>query len=226
MDAKAVKTVFFKPWCWVVALLIGLSGPWLWPVREVEVQGDLPYLDPSSVETALSGHVAWGMWWTPLSLASHALVQYPWVADVRIRRVYPDRWEVMLQPPVIVARWHEGGVVNDAGERVQLRAVLKGFEQKPLWVGPESMLPVMLVFMQGIEPMLVHFPFDLLQVRYSSLSGWTLLFSEQTTVRLPLVGGAPERFARFVQRIDRLGGAKALQGRVIDLRYRRGFSLL
>ena len=226
MNVGSALDVLRKPWVLGLLAALFLTGPWFWPVEEIVVRADLPYVHVRSVERALAQHLAWGMWWSDLDQSAKALRQFPWVAQTQIKRHYPNRWEVFLRPPPIVARWHQGGIINAEGERITLHPMPKGFDQKPLWVAEPVFLPKMVLFMRDMEAALAHFPLELHQVRFSPLSGWVLVFSDHVTVRLPLRADASYFFSRFLIHIDQLGGMASLRGKAIDLRYSHGVSLV
>ena len=98
------------------AVLLVLRSP-LFPLREVQLRGELAHTTGAEVEQAVRGRIEGNFFAVDLAQPRAALEQLPWVRRVQVRRVWPDRLEVTLEEHVALARWGDTGLVNVQGER-------------------------------------------------------------------------------------------------------------
>lgn len=89
----------------------------LFPLREVQVRGELAHTTGAEVEQAVRGRIEGNFFAVDLAQPRAALEQLPWVRRVQVRRVWPDRLEVKLEEHVALARWGDTGLLNVQGER-------------------------------------------------------------------------------------------------------------
>ena len=73
-------------------------------ISTVVVQGDLKYLEPQTLQAALTQRFAGTFFETSLQRVISEVKQHPWIADAAVRRVWPDTFvlEVIEQRPVAI----------------------------------------------------------------------------------------------------------------------------
>ena len=101
----------------VVGAMQMLLRSTLFPLREIELRGELAHTTSTEVEQAVHGHIDGNFFAVDLAQPRAALERLPWVRRVQVRRVWPDRLEVTLEEHVPLARWGDLGLVNVHGER-------------------------------------------------------------------------------------------------------------
>jgi len=104
----------------------------LFPLREIELGGELAHTTSTEVEQAMRGRIDGNFFAVDLAQPRAALERLPWVRRVQVRRVWPDRLEVTLEEHVPLARWGDLGLVNVHGERFAGRSDAA----LPLFAGP------------------------------------------------------------------------------------------
>ena len=89
----------------------------LFPVREITVTGTLAHTTRGQIEAATRGRVRGNFFAVELAEVRAGLESLPWVRRAEVRRVWPDQLEAALVEHVALARWADGGLVNEQGER-------------------------------------------------------------------------------------------------------------
>ena len=90
--------------------------PVLLPVTDVEVSGDLKFLDRKQLESIVKDNVAGGYFTVDLTSIHEKLIQQPWVDDVSLRRKWPASLYVTVSEHEPVAYWNDDGYINESGE--------------------------------------------------------------------------------------------------------------
>ena len=74
-------------------------------MRVVEVGGVLERLDRSEIQRTVVDAIDGGFFSCDMQKLRQAVVAMPWVADVSIRRVWPDKLNMVVTEQVPMARW-------------------------------------------------------------------------------------------------------------------------
>ena len=106
-----------------VVLSLGL-GAWggvryvhsLYPILEVEVQGEFQHLRPERLRRVVEQRLRGGLLAVDLEAIQEALLAETWVDAVTVRRLWPDRLQLFLREQRPVARWGREGLLNERGE--------------------------------------------------------------------------------------------------------------
>lgn len=202
-----------------------LSNPGAMPVAHVEVHGDLLHVDTDALGTRIQQLTAGSFLTLNVNAVRDALEADPWVDEVTVRRVWPNRIVIHLREHVPMARWNEHALIARSGE-VFTPPSLVGFETGwPRLGGPAGTGP------QVLER------WDELKARLALLGLGVegLFLSERRAWHFRLAGGGPEvmvgrhQFGARLQRlIDAFAPALMQDGHRIeriDLRYPNGFAV-
>ncbi len=203
----------------------------LFPLREVELRGDLVHTTSTEVEQAVRGRIDGNFFALDLAQPRAALEQLPWVRRVQVRRVWPDRLEVTLEEHVPLARWGEVGLVNVQGERFAGRSDAA----LPLFAGPAGSESEVTRRYRSIARLLAPLGAPLEALLLSPRHAWQARLGGGLTIELGRDSArdpVDRRLARFVAvhsqtlaKMQHKPTAEGVAGAYVDLRYPNGFAL-
>ncbi len=200
-----------------------LMDPQRWPVRTVGIQDNFRHLDRRELQQALVAAVDGSFFGVDLQAVRAAALALPWVAEARVRRIWPDRLEVEITEQTPVARWNDDGLVNLRGEVFKPRKV----EAAPLvhFRGPEGKAGEMLEFYRGAAPLFARRGLHIGEIRLDRRGEWRLQLDPG-----PMVVVGRERTAFRIRRLLEVHPVlvREQEGRPmrrIDLRYDQGFAV-
>lgn len=154
--------------------------------------------------------------------------QVPWVRRATVRRIWPDRLEVVVEEHRPLARWGDGRLLNTFGELYTANLdeaeadgplphfagpagsetrVLTRYEELRRWVAPIGRVPSALAL--------------------SARHAWAARLDDGTQLMLGRDQGLPieERVQRWVEAYPRVKARLPAQATVVDLRYPNGFAV-
>jgi len=100
----------------IVAFGAMFRDPDRFPIREIRIEGDMAHLTDDRFRERLGRASRAGLFGIDVNAVRREILAEPWVADVSIRRVWPDALVVRVEEEVPVARWNDGAAVNRFGE--------------------------------------------------------------------------------------------------------------
>ena len=126
-----------------------LSQPGRLPLRVIEVRGALTRLQPEAIQEVVIDAIDGGFFTCDMHKLRLAVVAMPWVADVSIRRLWPDRLRMFVSEQVPLARWGEDALVSiDAS--VFRPATLEDFSGLVKLSGPQGSQQRVVAFFQAV----------------------------------------------------------------------------
>jgi len=206
----------------------------LFPLKEIVVRGELKNAGAAEIESAMDG-VGGNFFAADLASVRARLEGVTWVRRVDLRRVWPDRIEVMLEEHVAFARWGGSGLVNTFGE--PFSAPLDGGRaaKLPLLAGPAGSEGELARRYRRFAELLAPLGESPDRVVLTPRYAWQLRLAGGGNGGLNLElgrdGAEPveQRLARFVaaypETLGRLPRRAAAESRFVDLRYPNGFAL-
>lgn len=208
--------------------VIALQRLPFYPLREVQVMGELSQVQRSQIELAARRVVQGNFFTVNIDAARNAFEKLPWVRRAEVRRQWPDRLELRIEEHVPVARWRglddESRLVNSHGE------VFAGSIDVPLplFSGPEGTAAEVLARYREFEPALAKINLHPRVVTLSAREAWQirldnglLLELGRDQAKLPLA----ERVARFTEHYPNVIKRSQVQIVAVDMRYPNGFTL-
>ncbi|HEX5093866.1 MAG TPA: FtsQ-type POTRA domain-containing protein [Burkholderiales bacterium] len=196
----------------------------LFPIREILVTGVLVHTTRAQIESAAQGRLSGNFFAVDLADVRAGLESLPWVRRAEVRRVWPDQLEASLVEHVALARWADGGLVSDLGERFagESAAVL------PVFAGPEGSEAELTRRYRGFVDILAPLGVKPARVVMSRRRAWLLRLDDGLAIALGrdaehdpvearlrrLVAAYPESIGRMTHKVEH-----------VDLRYPNGFAL-
>lgn len=208
--------------------VIALQRLPFYPLREVQVTGELSQVQRGQIEHAARGVVQGNFFTVNIDAARSSFEKLPWVRRAEVRRQWPDRIELHIEEHVPVARWRgvdgEPRLVNSHGE------VFAGSVDLPLplFSGPEGTSAEVLARYREFETALARIHLHPKVVALSAREAWQvrldnglLLDLGRDQSKLPLA----ERVARFTEHYPNAIKRSQVNIVAVDMRYPNGFTL-
>ena len=114
--------------------------PWLQrPLQQIILQTDIPTSEKAALQAQLNDHLADSFFGADLQRIQQEVQHHPWVSDVKVSRIWPNRLMVEASEQIFMARWQGGGLINNKGELVLVEpGQVKGFSRLPILGGLEG----------------------------------------------------------------------------------------
>jgi cell division protein FtsQ len=196
----------------------------LFPVREIDVRGQLAHVDRAEIESATRASLHANFFAIDLGALRASLEQLPWVRSVDVRRAWPDRLRIGIEEHVPFAHWGDAALVDTYGN---LFAGYTG-AKLPLLAGPpgteHEVTERYRLFAQLLAPLATPLERVILSPRYA----WQLRLANGLDIELGrdlAQDPVDARLARFVAVYPALQGELAQRAEYVDLRYPNGFAL-
>jgi cell division protein FtsQ len=209
------------------AMLWLAQRPWF-DFRRIEIRGDVRHVSGAAVRAAIAGRLAGNYFTLRLDQARHAFETLPWVAEVSVRRIWPNRLSVTLVEHRALGQWSDGRLVSDAGV-LFLANPAEAEVDGPLvnFSGPPQYAPQAVRRFHDFSMALAPLQIYIVSLRISDRASWSL----SATPALQLELGRDEPRGRLQQRLATIVAAfpfvtARLDGPAtrIDARYSNGFA--
>jgi cell division protein FtsQ len=205
----------------IVGALLLLRSP-LFPITRIELTHSPAKTTKAEIEAATRGRIGGNFFAVAPAEVRAGLEQLPWVRRASVRRVWPDRLEIVLEEHVALARWGDDALVNTYGERFNGRTE----EPLPLFLGPAGsegeVARCYARFADVVAPLGTELERVVLTPRYA----WQLRFASGLHVMLGRDADRAEaRLRKFVEAYAATLGRIARRHEYVDLRYPNGFAL-
>lgn len=195
-----------------------------YPIRSVGVEGVKDERRQAEVRMALSGLVADENFFSvPLAEVFVTARSLEWVADVQVRRSWPDRLVLLIEERVPVAVWNDDQLVSTAGE--PFRALKQySVEGLPRLHGPQERLAAVMDYYHSMSKVLAPVG---LQIRRLDVDA-RLTARLQLDNEIMLVVDRHQyarKLRRFVRMYDGVLSADERGLARVDLRYADGMAV-
>ncbi|MBM4206060.1 MAG: FtsQ-type POTRA domain-containing protein [Gammaproteobacteria bacterium] len=163
-------------------------------IETVEVITELMPKESAAVSTAVHRAIDGGILSVDIDAVAQALVALSWPRSVTVRRVWPDRLQVSVVKPTLIARWNGDRYLTSTGAVVSSE---KSVEDLPIlecaMASPRESMEMygLLQEISAIESL------SLAELRQNRIGEWQIRFADGMTVNL----GAEkviERMHRFI----------------------------
>lgn len=192
------------------------------PVRHVSVTGDFVHLSPFSLEQRASDVVRGGFFNVNVDTIKQTLMQEPWVKEVSVKRIWPDRITVTIREQTAIARWGQTGLMNPEAEIFYPDPATIP-ETLPMVSGPDNSSRLVLDNFFDLQEMLPE-QTSLQELNLSDRRSWELKLESGPVLRIGKtdVISRVERFLEYFPVHELETPGKILY---IDMRYTNGFAV-
>lgn len=194
--------------------------PQRFPVRHIEIKGELKHTSKAEVEAALP-RAAGNFFAADLAELRAGVERLPWVRRVAVRRAWPGRIEVLVEEHVALARWGTGeemsALVNAQGERF----VARTRQSLPVFIAPAGSAAEVTRRYRRFSEIVAPLDTAVERVVLSPRHAWQLRLANGMHLMLGRDADlAEERLRKFVEFYP-----KTKPSDYVDLRYPNGFAL-
>ena len=194
----------------------------VFPLNRISVQGDWKYLDVDKVYTTINELSRDGFVGISLNEIKNVLEQEPWIREISVRRVWPDRIHVNIFERKPLALWGNIGFVDSGLELVRMDK-----EQLPAglphFMGPESAVKDVTEMYREISQMLSPYGISVSRIILDERRSWKLVLSDGVFVNIGSdnLGARKYALTKIYKSMDIISASV----KEIDLRYSSGFAL-
>ncbi len=192
------------------------------PIHQVKIYG-VKHLNAQETQHMLLPLVSKGFFGVEVDLIKEQLLQVPWVADVSVRRVWPDQVVIAISEKNPIARWNENSLLSSTGE-VFNPALTSYPADLPHFVGPEGKQATVLAFYTEINQLLNPLHLKIKRLELSPYLSWDMEFGNGMKVRLGYKD-VLTRVGHFVKVYSKIVGERADDVDYVDLRYPNGLAV-
>jgi cell division protein FtsQ len=226
---------------WATAALLTASGVLLagglalklahsprFDLRRIEIVGDVRHVSRAAVRAAISGRLVGNYFTIRLDEARHAFEALPWVAQVSVRRIWPNRLRVTLTEHRALGEWSDGRLVSDAGVLFVANPA-EAEADGPLvsFAGPPRYAADAVDHFRQFSALLAPLQLRIAALRISDRASWSLTTAPRVQIELGRddpAGSLQQRLAAIVAAypvvLARLDGPATR----VDARYSNGFA--
>ena len=199
----------------------GMNKAEQWPIRWLEVAGELDRTTPEQVRAAVAVEAGSGFFAVDIEQARTAVESLPWVATATISRRWPDALEIEVVEHRVVARWNQTGLLSASGEVFDV-AGTAGMQGLTHLSGPEPRREDVFETWKDLRRQLVPAGLEISRLELDPRGSWALQLDSGQALLL----GREQinaRLQRFLAVHRQLVGMNNVAR--VDLRYPNGLAI-
>lgn len=216
----------------LIVLLVMAAGGWQlvrWrdaaskPIRYVRIEGAFQYTDKERLKAVVAPEIRRGFYHADMNTLQRAIGSLPLVAQVDVKRVWPDAVHIKIREEIPVVRWGKNGLLNKQGELL-IPDDIGAFSTLPLITGPEGQEKKLLEIMKGLYIALRDKSLQLAEFHVNDRRAWRIKLA--SGLEMQLGRRAPlENMQRFLKTLALIGDEQVALMASVDTRYPNGFAV-
>ena len=226
-------------WLMLLALFVCVAATCLWVTQRsmfaitvVEVSSTdgsrTQQFDTALLKTIRLPRLEGGFFRIKLDQVKKPFEAAPWVRNVQVRRVWPNRLQVEIEEHQALAQWDDGRMVNTFGEVFAANsAALDNEKSLPLFEGPEGSEQEITRRYRDLLKWLAPLKMKPTEIELSDRHAWKVLLSNGMVLLMGRDSNqqAAERVQRMVQALPEAVTKLGFTPQQIDLRHPNGFAI-
>jgi cell division protein FtsQ len=192
------------------------------PITTVRVYG-MSHVEPNEVQPLLLPLVNHGFFTVNVDYIHDRLLQIPWVADIFVRRAWPDKVEITIIEKNAIARWNDESLLSESGE-LFMPAQATYPTALPHFFGPEGKQILMLQYFYEINRLLAPLHAKISYLELSPYASWKATLDNGITLQMGHKD-ILDRLGQFVKVYPKIVGGHSADVQYIDLRYPNGIAV-
>jgi cell division protein FtsQ len=194
----------------------------LFPIKTVRVYG-LHHTDQRDVRERLTPLVNHGFFAVNVKHIRDRLRHLPWMADIFVRRHWPDQVEVIVVEKEAVARWNKQSLLSTKGE-LFMPSQDADPQQLPELTGPTGKQFIMLDYFNRMNRLLLPLHMKIAYLELTPSLSWKLMLDNGIILQMGY-DNILTRLQHFVKVYPKIVGSRANAVDYIDLRYSNGLAV-
>jgi len=218
---------------YAIFLINNSEVPTMFPIDEVNIVGELKFLDKAKIAQIVGDNIAGGYFTVDLNKARDVLLQQPWLKSVSLRRQWPASLNVFLEEQVPIAFWNDDSYIGDNGNVFKPESIDRRLNL-PVLHGPVGQHENVWQFMNILYKEMALLEYEVVRLDLDNRRAWQLevtgLYGKenmQISVKLGRFE-TEKRLRRFVHILPALMAENSQMNnmiKVIDMRYPNGFAV-
>jgi cell division protein FtsQ len=192
------------------------------PIREVKIAG-ANYSDHSDMQSALLPLVNKGFFKVDVVQIQQRLLQFPWVSEVSVRRVWPQSIDIEIVEKNSLARWNDLGLLSTTGEIFNPNKISYP-KELPQFKGPPGTQMQMLNYYDIIDSLISPLECKIVEMELTDAHAWHIILSNGIKLNLGYKD-ILTRMEHFVKVYPKIVGSRASRVDYVDLRYSNGLAV-
>lgn len=192
------------------------------PIKTVRVYG-VNRIDQQEVQALILPLVKHGFFAINVDYVRNRLLQMPWVANLNVRRIWPDKVEITVIERRAIANWNNDGLVSETGEVFSPKPETYP-NNLPQFAGPAGKQLEMLKQFKQMNRILTPLHAKISYLELTPYETWKLKLDNGISMQ---VGHKDilTRLDHFVRVYPKIVGDQAALVDYIDLRYPNGVAV-
>ncbi len=193
-----------------------------WPVDGVRVLGSIEHVEKKRLQFVLADTLSPGFLASDMNAVKEGVESLPWVAEAKVRRVWPEQVEIAVTEKKPIANWLQNGLL-DSNLVAFFPTLRPDYSELPKLAGPSGTEKEVWAFYQKLSERLESSGLDVDVVSLARHGAWSVHIKEGPWLLL----GKEQTF----KRLDRVNSVYSSlkdrweEVRLVDLRYPNGFSV-
>lgn len=204
-------------------LLDWMQDPYHWPVQAVTIKGKFRHLQQTELQNEVSPMIREGFFGMDVSAIQTRLQNLPWVEQVAVRRVWPDRLSIAVSEQQAIAHWGGKGFLNPRAQVFVPEQTVK-LPNLPRFEAPDGYEQRVLLMYRQLQSMLKSLNLSVASLRLDARRTWSVRLSNDLTIEIGR-SSPVDRIARFVRVYPAILAAGRGQAMSVDLRYSNGLAI-
>lgn len=208
----------------VSCLFLGTEFNWsqLFPIKTVRVYG-INHVDRHDVQAVVRPLVNRGFFTVNVDYIRDRMLQMPWVADIFVRRTWPDQVEITVVERNPIARWNTASLISQNGDLFSPKQETYP-AHLPQFVGPDGQQTMMLECFHEMNRALQPLHAKISYLEMTPFFTWKLKLDNGISMQI----GHKDiltRLTHFVKVYPKIVGSRSKDVEYIDLRYPNGVAV-
>ncbi|MBL4711917.1 MAG: cell division protein FtsQ/DivIB [Gammaproteobacteria bacterium] len=212
--------------CYTVVLLKTIEFPTLLPVTDIQVKGQLNYLDKKEIRSMVQGAINGGFFTMDLKNVRELLMEKPWVDNVSLRKMWPARLDVIVEEKTPIAYWNGDAYLSEKGNVFKPTSIDNNLNLPGL-KGPEGQHDNVWKFMNVLYKETARLNYEVVRLALDERRAWRLTIAEKDNEKnqIDIKLGRYEtdkrlqRFVRILPTLITQDGFVENKVRAIDMRF-------
>lgn len=215
-----VAVLFFALSYGVMASL----DPANFPIRSISFIGEKHALSYSDLQETITREISPGFFRLKVSTLQQALLSLPWIKQVDIRKIWPNKLVVKFEEHTPIARWGENGMFSATGHVFFPKEPLTQFNSLPVLKGPVARSAFVWEHYLIMSEILAPHELRISQLILAPRGSWHVKLDNGMTVNLG-TDDIIKRLKRFVRVYKTHLQTKQQSIAHVDLRYTSGLAV-